>query len=173
MVRILLALRFTPNRITILGLLVTFGASVLIALEHPVVGGITVLVAGVFDLLDGAMARQTERSTRFGAFLDSVTDRIGEASVLCGVLVLALVRDDMLMAVLAYFTSVSCFLVSYARARAEGLETPGTVGLVTRPERIVLLSIGLITGLLSPILALVSALSVITVLQRIRHVFNA
>ena len=120
MVRILVTLHFTPNRVTVLGLLITFGAGILIAFEYPLAGGITVLAAGIFDLLDGALARETGRSTRFGAFLDSVTDRIGETCVLGGILVLALSRGDLPMAFLAYAACASCFLVSYARARAEG-----------------------------------------------------
>ena len=173
MVRILVALHFTPNRVTILGLLITFGAGILIAFEYPLAGGITVLAAGIFDLLDGALARETGRSTRFGAFLDSLTDRIGETCVLGGILVLALSREDLGMAFLAYAACACCFLVSYARARAEGLEAPGAVGLMTRPERVVLLSMGLITGFISPVLALVTALSLITVFQRMRHMWNA
>ena len=173
MVRILVTLHFTPNRVTVLGLLITFGAGILIAFEYPLAGGITVLAAGIFDLLDGALARETGRSTRFGAFLDSLTDRIGETCVLGGILVLALSRGDLPMAFLAYAACASCFLVSYARARAEGLEAPGAVGLMTRPERVVLLSMGLITGFISPVLAVVTALSLITVFQRMRHMWNA
>lgn len=173
MVRILVTLHFTPNRVTVFGLLITFGAGILIAFEYPLAGGITVLAAGIFDLLDGALARETGRSTRFGAFLDSLTDRIGETCVLGGILALALSREDLLMAFLAYAACASCFLVSYARARAEGLEAPGAVGLMTRPERVVLLSMGLITGFISPVLALVTALSLVTVFQRMRHMWNA
>ena len=90
-----------------------------------------------------------------------------------GVLLLALDRDDSTLALLVYLALASSMMVSYTRARAEGLGIPGAVGLLTRPERVVLLSFALFTGLLKPVLGVVAALALVTVVQRVVHVWRA
>ena len=171
--RVLAALGFTPNRVTLLGLALSGVAAWLAATDMLVLAGGVFLLSGLLDLLDGALARRTGAATRFGGFLDSVGDRAGEAALLLGVLLLALDRDDSTLALLVYLALVSSMMVSYTRARAEGLGIPGAVGLLTRPERVVLLSFALFTGLLKPVLGVVAALALVTVLQRVRHVWRA
>ena len=171
--RVLAALGFTPNRVTLLCLALAGVAAWLVATDRLVLGGVVFLLSGFLDLLDGALARRTGKTTRFGGFLDSVGDRLGEAALLLGILLLALDRDDSTLALLVYLALSSSMMVSYTRARAEGLGIPGAVGLLTRPERVVLLSVALFTGLLKPVLGVVAALALVTVVQRTIHVWRA
>ena len=165
--RLLARLGLTPNVVTLLGLALSGAAAYLAATDLLVPAGVVLLVAGIFDLLDGALARETGRVTSFGALLDSVTDRVSEAAVLLGVLVLALDREDTAMAVLAFLALAGSVLVSYTRARAESLGVPGAVGLMTRPERVLVLALGFFTGQVSVALGVISALALFTTLQRV------
>lgn len=172
------ALRLSPNAITAIGALVTAVAAGLVA-WGALLGGAAVMVAGsLLDAVDGALARATGGSTRFGAFLDSTLDRAGEALVYVGVAVYFLrTSPDPTWPVVASLAAlVGSFLVSYSRARAEGIGLDAEVGLAPRTERLVLVIIGLaLAGLgwlpgLIGILWLIGALSTATVLQRIWHV---
>ena len=172
-------LGLSPNTLTLLGLPVAGVGAYLLSAGQFAAGGAVVLLSGALDLLDGAVARATGRVTRFGAFLDSNVDRVSEAVVLLGLLVYYLGRPSTteaeLGAVLVYVAIVSSIMVSYTRARAEGLGIECNVGLMTRPERIAVLSIGLIAGQwwrpAVPIaLGLVSLLATVTTVQRVLHV---
>ncbi|TAK27864.1 MAG: CDP-alcohol phosphatidyltransferase family protein, partial [Chloroflexota bacterium] len=134
----------TPNQLTVVGLLLQVGIAVVLAEGYLLVGGILILILSPFDMLDGALARHTRRASPFGAFLDSTVDRIAEAAILGGLIVFLLRAGDSLGVVAAYLALVGSFLVSYTRARAEGLGLHGESGLVARPERLVLLSLALI-----------------------------
>ena len=166
-VRVLVALGITPNMITVAGLLGSVGAAVAIANEQLVLGGILVLVFGGLDLFDGAVARATGGAAPFGALFDSVLDRLSEAVVLGGILVYELERGNEEETILAFAAVVGSILVSYVRARAEGLDVSMTSGLFTRPERVVLTGAALILGLLRPALWILAVITLITVAQRV------
>jgi CDP-diacylglycerol--glycerol-3-phosphate 3-phosphatidyltransferase len=166
-VRVFVALGITPNMITVAGLIGSIAAGVAIANEQLILGGILVLVFGGLDMFDGAVARATGRATPFGALFDSVLDRMGEAVVLGGILIYELDRGNKEEAILAFAAVVGSILVSYVRARAEGLGLTMTSGLFTRPERIVVTGAALILGLLRPALWILAIVTLLTVVQRI------
>ena len=167
----------TPNALTVMGCLISVAAAVVVGKEYLLVGGVLVLFSGAFDLLDGPVARASGKATTFGAVLDSVCDRLGEAAVLLGVLVLYLHRDAFWEPVLVYSTLVGSVLVSYIRARAEGLGLACEVGVFTRAERVVVLTLGLFLGewidtALPVALGVLTALTFLTVGQRLVHVWR-
>ena len=161
----------TANVLTVVGLLLNVGVAVVIAGGHPRWGGALLLLASTFDMLDGAVARATGTITRFGGFLDSTLDRYSEAVVFGGLLVYLLSTDDgEIGAVLVFVATVGALLISYARARAEAAGYAASVGLVARPERVILLAICLLIA--RPLWALwVLAITThLTALTRILHV---
>ncbi len=166
----------TPNMLTVMGFLVSIAAAVLIAKEYFLAGGLVVLFAGAFDLLDGPVARVTGKTTKFGGFLDSTLDRLSEAAVLAGVLAYyTFFAQGTWEPLLAYGCFVGSVMVSYLRARAEGLGIKCDVGIFTRAERVVFMSAGLMFGqrfdLAIPImLGIITALAFVTVIQRLLHV---
>ena len=160
----------TPNQLTVIGLLLQVGIGVVLAAGYLRAGGILVLLLSPFDMLDGALARSTHRTSAFGAFLDSTVDRIAEAAIIGGLIVYLLRAGDSPGVVAAYLALVGSFLVSYTRARAEGLGLHGESGLVARPERLVLLALALILNQVVIGLWLLAALTFFTSLQRILHV---
>ena len=133
----------TPNALTVTGLLLSIAVGVLLALGYEVRGGLLFLFAGLFDTLDGAVARQTNRVTVFGGFLDSTLDRYAEAFVFGGLLITYTGRGLVIEAGLVYAVIIGSLMVAYARARAEGLGLDCEVGWLQRPERIALLGLGL------------------------------
>ena len=175
-VRLLARTGVTPNALTWFGLLLSLGAAVLIALKQPFAAGFVVLFAGLFDMLDGALARFTDKITRFGAILDSTLDRLGEVAVLLGLLIF-FVREFSTPGILVVgFTLPGALMVSYLRARAEAAGLTGEVGFFTRAERVIILSLGL---LLSGIdyaliisLGIIAFFSYVTVIQRLLHVWH-
>ncbi len=158
----------TPNQLTVLGLVLNAVVAVALALGQLQLGGVLLLVAGAFDMLDGAVARATGKVTRFGGVLDSVLDRYSEALVLGGLLIW-IVRADLgvVPVLLCYATIVGSLLVSYVRARAEGAGIPLTQGFFARPERIVVLAVGLLLARPVAILWLLAIATNVTVLQRV------
>ena len=171
--RALARLGLTPNALTILGLLLNVGVAVVIATGHPRWGGALLLVASAFDMLDGAVARASDTITRFGGFLDSTLDRYSEVVVFGGVLVYLLGTDDAERgALLVFVAAAGSLLISYARARAEAAGYTASVGLVARPERVILLAVCLVLG--RPLWALwVLAIAThLTALTRIVHVWR-
>jgi len=134
-----------PNALTLFGFLINFGVAWLISQGHFALGGALILVAGIFDLLDGAVARMTGKVTKFGALLDSTLDRYSEAVLLFGLLWYYVWQQDAATEVILIFTTiVGSLLVSYVRARAEGLHLDAEVGIFRRTLRITVLSLGLI-----------------------------
>lgn len=162
----------SPNTLTLVGLFLNVLVAVVLAFGHPVAGGLLVLLANAFDMLDGALARITGKVSRFGAFLDSTMDRYEEALLYLGIGVWLFYRGDGLLMLAGYLAIIGSILVSYARARAESLGVGGEVGWLPRPERIVLLAVGLIFHyyLLAPVLWLLAVLTNVTAVQRILHV---
>lgn len=163
-----------PNAITWFGVLVAAGAASLIATGHLLAGGLLMLFAGLCDILDGALARRTGRTTAFGAVLDSTLDRLGEAAVLLGLLVFYAGRASTTGIILVGLVWTASVLVSYIRARAEAAGFDCQVGLFTRAERVVVLTLGLLLGQFGSVLlialSVIAALSFVTVAQRLRHV---
>lgn len=167
----------TPNMLTLFGFALNVVVAVLLATNHLVAGGIMIIVAGLFDMLDGALAKITNRMSSFGAFLDSVVDRYSEAVVLFGLLLHYYFQPNtqgFTEIVLIYVILIGSMMISYARARAGALRISNEVGLMARPERIVLLALGLLfqTVLLLPILWILAVGTQFTALQRIFYVWQ-
>jgi CDP-diacylglycerol--glycerol-3-phosphate 3-phosphatidyltransferase len=175
-------LGLSPNALTVIGFAGTCVAAVAAASQAWLVAGFLVIAFGVFDLFDGALARATGRTTRFGAFLDSTLDRTGENLVLAGVAVGAAAGQYPIGVIGAGLALAFASVVTYTRAKAESLGLHGEVGVAPRPERLVLLAAGLIlAGIpggvlgagqawLGGALFLIALLSAVTVGQRILHV---
>jgi CDP-diacylglycerol--glycerol-3-phosphate 3-phosphatidyltransferase len=137
----------TPNSLTLTNLALNIVAAYVIATGHFLLGGVLILVSGVFDLLDGALARFSKQTTKFGAVLDSTVDRISEAATLSGLLIWYIPQEGATVGiVLILVVLVGSFLVSYIRARAEGLGWQCQIGLFTRAERVIVLAIGLLVS---------------------------
>lgn len=164
--RVLSAVGISPNMVTFFGLILSGVAAYFISIQSFGLAGLALLISGIFDLLDGTLARLTGRASKFGSLLDSVIDRVSEGVVLFGFLVLALKNDDFVLAILAYIAFGTGFLVSYARARSEGLGVTGVVGIMTRPERVGVIIIGLFSGFVSTALAIIAVFSTLTTIQR-------
>jgi CDP-diacylglycerol--glycerol-3-phosphate 3-phosphatidyltransferase len=170
--RVLGATGISPNGLTMLGLVLNGIAAGIVAAGWLVPGGVALLFASAFDMLDGAVARATGKVTRFGAFLDSVIDRYCEAVVLVSLIYLVGQTGDTVLVVGAAIALVGSLLVSYARARAEGIGLDCEVGILQRPERVILLAFGLIFAelLLAPVIWILAVVTNVTVVQRILHV---
>jgi phosphatidylglycerophosphate synthase len=171
----------TPDALTLIGFAITATGAILVALQHWTIGGIVVFIGGAFDMFDGTLARATGRASRWGAFLDSVFDRGGEAIVYIGIVFGAAVDEHTRVPILATSAMAAAFMVSYVRARAEGLGfSPGkgmaAVGLMPREVRLVILSLGLVFAdspnikALEPTLAIITIGATLTVIQRILNV---
>lgn len=171
------AVGLTPNSITLSGFAVCVAGAALVALGWPLYGGIVFLLGGILDLFDGALARLTGRASPFGALLDSVFDRLGEAALFVGLGLYYLLGDlppaQLLLSMLAVLLGlVFSQGVSYLRARGEGLGAFTRSGIMTRTERVVILGAGLIAEGLAPvpvmvwILWLIAAVSCFTLFQR-------
>jgi CDP-diacylglycerol--glycerol-3-phosphate 3-phosphatidyltransferase len=170
--------RVTPNMLTVVGLLANIFTAVVIGRGFLFAAGVLLLLAGIFDMADGALARVRDAASEFGDFLDATLDRLAEASIGLGLLWHALLKQDDLQAGLIYAVVLGSVMISYARARAEVLKLDCEVGLMPRPERIVILAIGLILAqatnevALTVILAALCLSTYYTVAQRIVHVYR-
>ena len=175
-VHLLAKTSITPNTITWLGFLLSAGAAALIVTGHLLAAGLLMLVAGLFDLLDGALARRTNQVTRFGAVLDSTLDRLAEIVLLLGILILYVREQSAVGILLAGIALPSSLVVSYIRARAEALGLDCKVGLFTRGERVIVLALGLLLSQID--YALIIALCIIVLFslftagQRLLHVWH-
>jgi len=161
---------FDPNVITIVGLIVTAIAALVIP-AHLIAGGLLIIAGGAFDIFDGLIARVKGKHTRFGAFLDSTLDRYADSMLFIGVSWHFYSVGILTGSLLSIGGLVGSLATSYARARAEGLGIDCKVGLLERPERVVLLAFGCLTGLLFPVVVIIFVLSHFTVIQRIVHVY--
>jgi CDP-diacylglycerol--glycerol-3-phosphate 3-phosphatidyltransferase len=161
-----------PNFFTLMGFLATLAASILIIGDHWVAGGLMIIVSGLFDLLDGALARNLGKVTPFGGFLDSVLDRYSDLFLLLALLIYYLQRGDKAFVILASFASMGTVLISYTRAKAEAARISCNIGLLERAERIILLSAGVLFGWIVPVFWVLAVLTHFTVLQRIYYVWK-
>ncbi len=164
----------SPDAVTVVGLLVAFAAAGLVAAGYLLAGGVVLLVSGVFDMLDGALARSTGRAGPFGALLDSTVDRVSEASILFGVSAYFIFEESPLVVLLAILALVGSFMVSYVRARAEALEVDCEVGVLTRTERVIALSAALVVAhwlplVLTAVLGAIAALGIATAIYRVAY----
>ena len=173
LVRLLSTMRVRPDTLTVLGWTLALAAAVLFGLGHARVAGAVMLLGGLFDALDGAVARETNRMSSFGAFLDSTLDRLSESVVFVGVIFFYADAARPAEALLAGLAMTFSLLTSYARARAEGLNIACEVGLLERAGRVVILSVFSLFGLLTPGVALVAAGALVTTAQRVFHVHRA
>jgi CDP-diacylglycerol--glycerol-3-phosphate 3-phosphatidyltransferase len=173
LVRWLSIMRVRPDTLTVIGWTLALGAAVLFGLGNARVAGLVMLLGGLFDALDGAVARETNRMSSFGAFLDSTLDRLSEAAIFVGLMFFYAGANRPYEALLAGVAMTFSLLTSYTRARAEGLNISCEVGLLERAGRVVLLSLFSIAGLPTVGLALLAAGALVTTAQRILHVRRA
>jgi phosphatidylinositol phosphate synthase len=174
--------RLTPNSISITGLALNIAAAVLVTQRLFFLAGIAFIVGSLMDTLDGRYSRMSGKGTLFGAFLDSTLDRMEEGIVLTAIAAYFASRGGELAVAAVVVAVLGSLMVSYTRARAEALDVECTVGIATRPVRVVVLSIGLLFAkgaglgnfeLLEASIYVLAALTVITVVQRIWHVRRA
>lgn len=165
LVPIVKGIKINPNFLTITGFLVTVIAAVVIPINLRL-GGFLILCGAIFDMLDGVVARVNGRATRFGAYLDSLLDRYSDAFIFLSLIWYFAERGDYTGAFLGIGTMVGAFLVSYARARGEGLGIDSHDGLMERPERIILVIFAALTGWLKPVMWIMLVLTHLTVIQR-------
>lgn len=171
-VNMLARARVNPNVLTLIGLFINIFASILFAKGMFTLAGLVVLFAGIFDMVDGEVARRTGRVTRFGAFFDSVIDRYSDVILLLGLVVWYAKVDRILYATLVVFSLIGSIMTSYTRARAESLIPACKAGFLERPERIVLLIIGALANRLGAAVWVMAVLSNWTVSQRIWYTWQ-
>ncbi|MBW1897232.1 MAG: CDP-alcohol phosphatidyltransferase family protein [Deltaproteobacteria bacterium] len=170
--RLLTKLGVQPNLLSVIGFFTASAAGAVIAAGHISYGGWLFLFSGPFDALDGSLARTAGLESRFGAFLDSFIDRYSEAVVLFGILCWATFNDRRIIVLVTFLTMVGSLMVSYARARAEGLGISCKVGLFTRLERFIVLTLALLTKQLLVGLIILALLTNFTALQRMFHIYR-
>ena len=173
--------RISPNILTFIGLLINTAAAVLFGFgnQHNYVrmflyAGLVIIGAGIFDMVDGRVARQTHQVTVFGAFFDSVIDRYSDVVLFFGLLVFYARGNRLFYVFMAAFVMITSLMVSYTRARAEALIGSCKVGFMERPERIVLIILGALFerwDVMAPVLWVLAVISTITVVHRIRHTY--
>jgi CDP-diacylglycerol--glycerol-3-phosphate 3-phosphatidyltransferase len=173
--------KISPNILTFIGLLINTIAAVLFGYANSQNGvrmflfaGLVIIGAGIFDMVDGRVARQTNQVTVYGAFFDSVIDRYSDVVLFFGLLVYYARGNRFFYVVLVAFVMVTSLMVSYTRARAEALIGQCKVGFMERPERIVLIIIGALFnrwGAMAPVLWVLALLSTITVIHRISYTY--
>ena len=181
-VRGLALTRISPNVLTFIGLVINIGAAILFGLANAenyqrmfFYAGLVIIGAGIFDMVDGRVARATNQVTTFGAFFDSVIDRYSDVALFFGLLVYYARANRFFYMLLVAFVMVSSVMVSYTRARAESLIESCKVGFMERPERIVLVIIGALFnrwGTMAPCLWVIAVLSTTTVIHRIRYTYQ-
>lgn len=174
--------RISPNVLTFMGLVINTGAAILFGFATTqnhvrmfLYAALVIIGAGIFDMVDGRVARQTQQVTVFGAFFDSVIDRYSDVALFFGLLVYYARGDRLFYVVLVAFVMITSLMVSYTRARAEALIGNCKVGFMERPERIVLIIIGGLFsrwGAMAPVLWVLAVLSTVTVIHRIRYTYQ-
>lgn len=181
-VRGLALTRISPNVLTFLGLVINTIAAILFGYANAqnssrmfLYAGLVIIGAGIFDMVDGRVARATGQVTTFGAFFDSVIDRYSDVALFFGLLVFYARGNHFFYLVLVAFVMVSSVMVSYTRARAESLIGTCKVGFMERPERVVLVIIGALFarwGAMAPVLWVLAVLSTITIIHRIAYTYQ-
>ncbi|MFB3825466.1 MAG: CDP-alcohol phosphatidyltransferase family protein [Bryobacteraceae bacterium] len=171
-VRALALSRIHPNVLTFIGLVINIYAAYLFAAGHFRWAGLVVIGAGLFDMVDGRVARETNRVTRFGGFFDSVVDRYSDLSLLMGLLVYYASINRFFYIVLTAVVMTASVMVSYTRARSENAIPKCKVGFLERPERIVLIIIGALFDRMAPVLWIIAVLGNLTVIHRMIYTWQ-
>ncbi len=171
-VRALALSRIHPNVLTFIGLVINIVAAFLFAAGHFRWAGGVVVLAGLFDMVDGRVARETNRVTRFGGFFDSVIDRYSDLSLYMGLLVYYASINRFFYIVLTAIVMTGSVLVSYSRARAECTIPKCKVGFMERPERMVLLILGALFNRMAPVLWVIAVIGNITVIHRMLYTWQ-
>jgi CDP-diacylglycerol--glycerol-3-phosphate 3-phosphatidyltransferase len=181
-VRGLALTRISPNVLTFIGLVINIIAAILFGYANSqnyprlfLYAGLVIIGAGIFDMVDGRVARATNQVTTFGGFFDSVIDRYSDVALFFGLLVFYARENRFFYLVLVAFVMVSSVMVSYTRARAESLIGSCKVGFMERPERIVLVIIGALFarfGAMAPVLWVLAVLSTVTIIHRIIYTYQ-
>ncbi len=162
----------SANALTLVGFFLTAGVGVVLALGQLRLGGILIIFSTLFDGLDGLVARTSGRTSRFGAFLDSTLDRYAEIALFFGLLVHYMNRQKHLDVILIFAALAGSLMVSYVKARAEGLDIECREGLLTRLERLAILIIGLVSGQVRLVLWILAVLANLTAVQRMYVVWQ-
>jgi CDP-diacylglycerol--glycerol-3-phosphate 3-phosphatidyltransferase len=171
--RLFSSLGISPNVVTIVGFFLMVGIALVLAQGYLFLGGILMIGAGLFDAMDGTLARMMGQTSRFGAFLDSTLDRYSEAVIFFGLFIyLSGQNNHNMELILIYATVIGSLMVSYARARAEGIGVPLKDGLFTRFERVFLLVCGLLFNQLVIVLWILAIFSNFTAVQRMYMVWR-
>lgn len=170
--RLFSSLGISPNVVTVIGFFLMVGIALVLAQGYLFLGGLLMIGAGLVDAMDGTLARMVGRTSRFGAFLDSTLDRYSEAVIFFGLFIYLSGQGHNLELILIYATLVGSFMVSYARARAEGIGVPLKDGMFTRFERLFLLVVGMLFNQLVIVLWILAIFSNFTALQRIYLVWR-
>ena len=171
-VRALALSRIHPNVLTFIGLLINIVGAFMLSRGQFFSAGLVILGAGLFDMVDGRVARETNRVTRFGGFFDSVIDRYSDLALLIGLLVWYGSVNRPFYVVLTALVMCACVMISYTRARAENSIPTCKVGFMERPERVVLLIIGALFDRMAPVLWLIAVLGNLTVVHRMIFTFQ-
>jgi CDP-diacylglycerol--glycerol-3-phosphate 3-phosphatidyltransferase len=171
-VRWLALSRIHPNVLTFLGLVINIVAAYLFAAGSFRWAGAVVIGAGLFDMVDGRVARETNRVTRFGGFFDSVLDRYSDLALLMGLLVYYASINRFFYVVLTAIVMTGSVMVSYTRARSENTIPKCKVGFLERPERVVLLILGALFDRMAPVLWVIAVLSNLTVIHRMIYTWQ-
>lgn len=162
-----------PNVLTFIGLVINVYAAVLLASGRFLAAALVIVGAGIFDMVDGRVARATNQVTRFGAFFDSVLDRYSDLALLMGLLVYYGNINRPFYVVLTAVVMTTSVMISYTRSRAENVIPLCKVGFLERPERVVLLIIGGLFDRMAPVLWVIACLGTITVIHRMMFTFTA
>jgi CDP-diacylglycerol--glycerol-3-phosphate 3-phosphatidyltransferase len=170
--RFISATGLSPNVVTIIGFLFMIGVAFVLGWGYLFLGRILITGVALFDAIDGTMARMMGRTSRFGAFLDSTLDRFSEAVIFLGLFIHFIGENQHQELILIYATVVGSLMVSYARARAEGIGVSLKEGLFTRFERVFLLVIGLLFNKLTPVLWILAIFTNLTAVQRMYLVWR-
>ena len=165
-------LKVSPIAVTLLGLILAGVAAYLVAINELMWAGVVLGLSGSLDSIDGALARMSGAASAAGALLDSVVDRTAEGIMLLGVLILALDTNDTSLATLVYIAFAGSMLVSYVAARSQSLGSQQMVGIMTRPERVIVLTVGLLFGYLTIAIWIIAILTPLTALHRFIHSWN-
>ena len=169
----------TPNNLTSLGFFLTVISAALLLVGQLHWGGLVLIIAALFDMLDGSLARQTNQVSSFGAFWDSTLDRYSESLTLLALVIyyVNVMRSTQAQSggieiILLAVALIGSFMVSYTRARAEALKFECKVGVLQRPERVILLIVGLLFGWMQPVLWILAVLTNVTAVQRMIEVYS-
>lgn len=163
-------LNISPNTLTITGFIITCIGSYFILEKQFFIAGVILTIGAIFDALDGHLARNSGKISKFGAFLDSVVDRISDAVPLLAIIILF--EENKVLLIITFLAAIFSFLVSYTRARAEGLGFECKVGIFERPERLIILIGSLFLNVLEFGIVILAIGSFMTFLQRIIYIYK-